>query len=719
MQATIHTPAVYSKEADPVTIPPAITARLPANFRLSEHQFATFLALLDRNIDIVINSAMTGDGKSIAGMLPYLTNQNSDGILALYPTNELIRDQERSTRSSLEHWQGQVRDVTTLYGARLDEKVAEAETLKRPDILRRELNNPVVLTNPDILHAMLQFAYQQYGRDSTNILTTITESFRQFTFDEFHIFDAAQVTAVMIGLLLLYEQTSRPLKTLFLSATPDGLLLQMLQKAGFATDRIALIDPQQKGWYTHGANPGAGWRPILQPSSITFVDQMAEDWVPANLERVILAWFRTHGKQAKAALIVNSVAKALRLTELLQQRLQGTGLTVKPNTGMTGRADRQMSYTADLLVGTSTVDVGVDFHINLLIFEAGDAGTFMQRLGRLGRHTTYIDRDGNSHAFTQFAAYALVPTFIAERLFAPKQPQEQPLLTDGENITRATLAQHIRAAYPPFTEFKHYARHWGRFQAAKVFDTLLKQKETFAPMIERLQPRYYRLLGANVPPALYEWRNVRKTDAERPILEAQSFRGGSPFACGVLQTNDAGEDEIVTYDLFMLLANFQLELLDRRTFLQAARQRGLNIMPYDRKPPRQIAYFRRRKLLEAFQEITVILPPTIAAWGTERYQSAQVLPGLELDCRRHDWLTELNDHHLSTYNVVALLVRGYHPLELRRCLKLPGTFGLQSYRFSDEDQIDGAIAFGREALLLDSRLRYTKLDMPGCDAYII
>jgi len=139
MQATIHTPAVYSKEADPAAIPPAITARLPANFRLSEHQLATFLALLDWNIDIVINSAMTGDGKSIAGMLPYLTNQNSDGILALYPTNELIRDQERSTRSSLENWQGQMRDVTTLYGARLDEKVAEAETLKRPDIFGANL----------------------------------------------------------------------------------------------------------------------------------------------------------------------------------------------------------------------------------------------------------------------------------------------------------------------------------------------------------------------------------------------------------------------------------------------------------------------------------------------------------------------------------------------------------------------------------------------------
>lgn len=718
MQATIHTPAVYSKAADPAAVPPEIQRLLPPEFQLSEHQLATYQALCNPDIDIVINSAMTGDGKSIAGLLPYLAGHNRDGVLALYPTNELIRDQERSAQSTLPRWRGQPDEVTTLYGARLDALVAEAEDLKRPAALARELkNHPLVLTNPDILHAILQFVYQQPGRDATNILSTVVQSFRQLTFDEFHIFGADQVTAVLIGLLLLTEQTGHPLKTLFLSATPDGRLLDMLHKAGFARERIAQIAPQQEGWYAHGDHPGTGWRAILQPSSITFIDQKAEDWVPAHVEDVLLAWFRAHGKQAKAALIVNSVAKALRLTATLTPILAAAGLTVKANTGLTGQEDRKLSYEADLLIGTSTVDVGVDFHINLLIFEASDAGTFLQRLGRLGRHTRYTDRDDHTHDFTQFAAYALVPSFVAERLFAPRDGQA-PLLTDDQTVNRDVLAQHIREAFPPFAEFKDYARHWGRFQAAKVFDTLLKQKETFAATIERLQPRYKALLNTSPSKAMHDWRNARKTDDELPIIEAQSFRGGSPFTCGVLQQNGAGNDEIVTYDLFPLLANFQLEPLDKQTFLAAVRRLGENDRPYTRTPARQVAYFRRLRQFDAFQDVTVVLSPAIAAWGAERYQCAQVLPGLGLDCRQHPWWDDLNDW-LWRYKVVALLVRGTHPLELRRCLKLPFTFRLHQYRFRDENQIDGSIAFGREALLLDSRLRDKKLDMPGGGAFFL
>jgi CRISPR-associated endonuclease/helicase Cas3 len=719
MQATIHTPAVSSKEADPAAVPSEIQQRLPSGWRLSEHQLATYAALVNPDIDIVINSAMTGDGKSISGLLSYMSGHNTDGILALYPTNELIRDQERSAQHSLKQWQqGQAHDVTTIYGARLDELVAAAEERKRPGVLMDELKkHPLVLTNPDILHAILQFSYQQYGRDSTNILTTVAENFRQITFDEFHIFDAAQVTAVMIGLLLLYEQRGQPLKTLFLSATPDGLLTNMLHRAGFAPASIKLIEPQREGWYTHGSHPGEGWRDILQESTITFVDQMAEDWVPANVECVILAWFRQHGKGAKAALIVNSVAKALRLTAYLKPRLAAEGLEVKPNTGMTGRTDRQLSYDADLLVGTSTVDVGVDFHINLLIFEANDAGTFLQRLGRLGRHTSYTDRDNHTNTFKKFAAYALVPSFVAERLFTG-QHSSQSLLTDGDTVTREMLAQQIREVYPPFAEFNHYARHWGRFQAAKVFDTLLKQKETFAPMIDRLQPRYNQLLNTQPDKAMQQWRAVRKTDEELLIREAQSFRGGSPFDCGVIQKNEAGEDDILTYDLFTLLANFQLEPLDRQTFLKIASRLGVSTRPYDRNPSHQIAYFRRLKQFETFQELAIVLPPAIAQWSVECYQTAQVLPGLGIECRQHPWWDDLDDW-LWTYKVVALLVHGCHPLEVRRRLRLPGTFRLHSYRFRDEDQIDGSIAFGREALLLDSRLRHTKFDAPGGGAYFV
>ena len=64
----------------------------PTGLSLREHQVKTFNAIRDPEIDVVFNTAMTGDGKSLAAYLSALTEGQS--ILAMYPTNELIKDQE-------------------------------------------------------------------------------------------------------------------------------------------------------------------------------------------------------------------------------------------------------------------------------------------------------------------------------------------------------------------------------------------------------------------------------------------------------------------------------------------------------------------------------------------------------------------------------------------------------------------------------------------------
>ncbi|MDQ2996746.1 MAG: type I-D CRISPR-associated helicase Cas3', partial [Chloroflexota bacterium] len=83
----ITTLPVYSKLAEEAAIPAEVAQRLPEGWRLSEHQVETYKALIDPTIDVVINTAMTGDGKSLAGQLPLLANKRN--ILALFPTNEL------------------------------------------------------------------------------------------------------------------------------------------------------------------------------------------------------------------------------------------------------------------------------------------------------------------------------------------------------------------------------------------------------------------------------------------------------------------------------------------------------------------------------------------------------------------------------------------------------------------------------------------------------
>jgi CRISPR-associated endonuclease/helicase Cas3 len=70
--------------------------KLPKNCKLSWHQVETYKAINNPDVDVVINTAMTGDGKSLAADLAVLFGESV--ALKMYPTNELARDQEIQTK---------------------------------------------------------------------------------------------------------------------------------------------------------------------------------------------------------------------------------------------------------------------------------------------------------------------------------------------------------------------------------------------------------------------------------------------------------------------------------------------------------------------------------------------------------------------------------------------------------------------------------------------
>ena len=79
------------------TIRPVYSAEHPdpqyqiGSVRLLRHQAETWEAFNDANVDVIFNTAMTGDGKSLAAYLPVF--KDGKAAIAMYPTNELIQDQ--------------------------------------------------------------------------------------------------------------------------------------------------------------------------------------------------------------------------------------------------------------------------------------------------------------------------------------------------------------------------------------------------------------------------------------------------------------------------------------------------------------------------------------------------------------------------------------------------------------------------------------------------
>ena len=85
-----------------------------------------------------------------------------------------------------------------------------------------------------------------------------------------------------------------------------------------------------------------------------------------------------------AVVIVNSVVNAIRL----EDRLVESGFsrdTLAIIRGLSHRAVRERRGKL-LALGTSAIEVGVDFRCDYLLFEASEAASFLQRFGRVGRH---------------------------------------------------------------------------------------------------------------------------------------------------------------------------------------------------------------------------------------------------------------------------------------------------------------------------------------------
>jgi CRISPR-associated endonuclease/helicase Cas3 len=719
----IQTLPVYSKLADEAEVRQlGLWEKLPINpdgsrWRLSQHQVETYKALVDPNGPAVIfNTAMTGDGKSLAGQLPSLVKGWHLPLFAMYPTNELIRDQLRQAELTWARWQ-QPSEKLALDSHTLDRLMLQGDFGQRGEGLLSLLRNyEVVLTNPDIFHYIMQMFYVRTGKQGDapdKVFEPLVHKFEQFTFDEFHIFETPQVISVINAMLLIFEATlGHRRRFLFQSATPNALMMEYLQRAGLRTQVIA-------GQYKHVATQpdSATWRQILQGCEIHFDSISIDEWIEAHLEDVLIPFFRNHRPAAKGAIIVNSVAQAHRLTARLRSTLAPYNIIVKDNTGLTSRSRRSDSYAADILVGTSTVDVGVDFQINFLLFECRDAGTFLQRLGRLGRHASY-ERDGQTISFQGvFQAYALLPPWIIARLFESTAETPAPL-TAGAEVDRERLADVINDAFPQPVDFRGYAKAWGGLQSARVIGALGNRtiRESYAETRQQLEARYEATFDLHL--AGY-FRRYKELKTEQPALleEAISFRGGSYFECGLLDHTETGADQIKTYDLLALLPSAELHPLSAEEFWQTVTRFGVAETPIRRCEP--VAFFRLAGFAAERSNFRIKLQHDIGDWGENQFGVARVLTGITIEHDSPQTVPDLNgiNRRLQQRPFPALLCRGFaHPLEIKRGLRLPLLFPL--YPFVSRDRLNGVIAFGREALLLEVALKRSGIKCGG-DAAII
>ena len=358
-------------------------------------------------------------------------------------------------------------------------------------------------------------------------------------------------------------------------------------------------------------------------------------------------------------------------------------------TGLTSKREKESARKAKLIVGTSTVDVGIDFEINYLIFEALDAGSWVQRLGRLGRHKEY-EQDGKTFTFDNFVAHSLLPKYVAERTEAANISEEINKVSLVESMKNDDKEKRI---FSPTNDFRNYQRSWGWLHPAHVINTLghPRLRDNYASLREQLTETYNDVFKVDIGERV-KW--YYKITQERPeIIEnaVAQFRGETPFTCGILDEDDG---EIKTYDLLWILRNAETEWISKRDFMEIVQARDIQPHRY-----RYVdVYLRLLKYRPESERLRIRYNKAILSrFSEDAYCRVKVRQGFQIDGTFQD-INKIN--RVLKDKKLLCLIRKERANELRARLRLPPLFGI--FPLIDSEGNPLSVIFFKDALLLQS-----------------
>lgn len=461
--------------------------------QLGWHPYVHQAVLFDdwHNHDAFLLTTKTGSGKTQAAALPVIANRES--AFFVYPTNALIKDQQRSIIELAKGmgWKpyvyqaGEAFDKLAFNRADVVLLRVDADNLEK---MRRDgyfrtkgqtlldllnLGKPtIVLTNPDTLFLILAL---RYG-NAMAVFRSLSQ-FQTLVIDEFHLYGGVELAHLLFMLHYCRSEGFFSGRAVLLSATPDERIGELLNQI-IAPYRVQVDSP--------ASHPVVGKRTVAHPIELLpiFSDGKPVRTALAQfkalrpeLERLFIE--KSSDDYVPMVIIFNSVMAAMYAADLLREEYHVSSEQVGEYRGL---MDRQLrSFEGKLVVvGTSAIEVGVDFKCRYLVFEAGDAASFMQRFGRVGRHeegNAYLLAPPNVLSSIQENTGLLTRDELEEKVklwYATSNARTWFVRTESGIWTVVLLAQHLvekvtadRAATPEIIK-----------QAKKKTDDLLADYAT-------------------------------------------------------------------------------------------------------------------------------------------------------------------------------------------------------------------------------------------------
>jgi len=411
-------------------VPPVdltLSGRLIGSLNLYEYQDQAVRVIEQTPSCLLEVYAGTGMGKTAVAAVTAVGTPTKTALF-VYPTNELIENQVRSLKKTCAKMGEQEPEIVIVHAAQLLELMTtqglgtKSAALKDSLYPRLDGGPKFVLTNPDTLHLILHLRYgspRRYGQQAAEVVNQLL-SYQTLVVDEFHSYEKRELSSLYFDIALA-RYLGVFSKILLMTATPHTGLephLDVLARVARMTRPQPVV-----------AKAGHDGRRAVHEVRFSIVPQ-AEDGLLrmrdylVSLRETLVKLRRKNGSDdyIPACVILNSVISARTLTEMLLEAFNDG--EIKESHGLVPQQLRRDRAGALVLVGTSAIEVGIDFDTSYLLFEAIDAPSALQRLGRVGRHRT-----GEAIMFA--------PRFVY-RYF------EEYVQCLG---SREALSQHMRAAF--------------------------------------------------------------------------------------------------------------------------------------------------------------------------------------------------------------------------------------------------------------------------------
>lgn len=529
------------------------------DFKAFEHQIDSERLIRSDGSLFLFNHSPTGSGKTISWLKPVLDDRMK--VIAVYPTNALVIDQKKQVDRAIERFGYNPRDfhvqaITSDLLIEEKELYPDEIGLKKGQLLNRIIRKGrgrglILLTNPDILTLALKDAYYEHN---------IREAIRgvdMIIVDEFHL---ASIKQSDMLLFMMHEMStdkrSHLKKYVFLSATPNRQIVERAKKVKL---NVVVLDDKSTPLSSSEGRPVLPQLTLLLRSGAIY---RTYELIKEDLDYFVDLCMRqlSNGNRAKTVFILDGIYEVDEIFNVLKEALEDQKFNVERVDGLHPATEEKLK-NFDVLVSNSSVEVGIDFNVDRLVFSGYSKSKLLQRIGRL--------RNKPENEICE--AVCFVPNVLYDHLkglFAK---------TGSLMLSRKEFAEQLDKLMESGLDLSSYSRTYSPMEAYLYLKSRIKgstwrdsmdEEHHEKGMPESIQGEEWirtltllekHFLDREIDGQMYDWLDEESQRLKEGLL---TYRG-SRFQALMFDKN---EKQLKLYDLMYLLRRGNVEFMSSQKF---------------------------------------------------------------------------------------------------------------------------------------------------------